>query len=98
MSLATLLSEIESAAGPVTGVELAARMGIPAGRVSVMLDALRASGRLGPEMRQERSIESESCSSAGSCSLRCPGPDECLLTVELSVPGLQIRSPQRSNI
>jgi len=95
MSLATLLREIETSSGPVTGVELAARMGIPTGQVASMLDALRASGRLGPEVRPERSMEGDSCSSAGSCSLSCPGPDECSLTVDLNVTGLQIRSPHR---
>ena len=89
MKLATLIREIESSSGPVTGVELATRMGITTGEVSAMLDALRASGRIGPEIRDQEPIGS--CSSAGSCSMTCPGPDECSLTVDIAVTGLEIR-------
>lgn len=76
--------------GPVTGIELAARLGISVGEVAAMIDALRASGRLGPEVRDADPVES--CSSAGACSLSCPGPDECALTVDLNVSGLEIRT------
>jgi hypothetical protein len=90
MRLATLLQEIERSSGPVTGIELARRLGITHAEVSSMLDALRAAGRLGPEIADRPQMAS--CSSSGSCSMTCPGPDECSLTVNLQVSGLQIRS------
>lgn len=93
MRLATLLREIEISPGPVTGIELATRLGITTGEVSAMLAALRASGRIGPEMRDQEPIGN--CGSAGSCSLTCPGPDECSLTVDISVTGLEIRPLSR---
>jgi hypothetical protein len=89
MKLMTLLREIERSTGPVTGIELATRMGITTGEVAAMLDALRAAGRIGPEIREHESMDS--CASAGSCSMTCPGPDECSLTIDLNVSGLEIR-------
>ncbi|MCP3994546.1 MAG: winged helix-turn-helix transcriptional regulator [bacterium] len=89
MRLTTLLEEIQRAKGPVTGIELALRLGIAPGKVARMLDALRASGRLGIEIRDPEPMGD--CSSAGSCSLSCPGPDECALTIDLNVTGLEIR-------
>ena len=89
MRLAALLSEIARSSGPVTGIDLALRMGIAPGEVSAMLDALRASGRLAPEIREPESMES--CGSAGACSLSCPGPGECSLAIDLNVTGLEIR-------
>lgn len=89
MRLAALLSEIERSSGPVTGIDLALRMGIAPGEVSAMLDALRASGRLAPEIREPEPMES--CGSAGACSLSCPGPGECSLAIDLNVTGLEIR-------
>ena len=89
MKLAALLTEIERSRGPVTGIDLAVRMGIAPGEVSAMLDALRASGRLGPEVREAEPMDS--CGSAGACSMTCPGPGECALVIDLNVSGLQIR-------
>ncbi len=89
MKLSALLQEIESSSGPVTGIELAGRMGVTTGEVKAMLDALRASGRIGLEVRDQRPMVD--CSSAGSCSMTCPGPDECSLTIDISVTGLEIR-------
>lgn len=89
MKLTTLLEEIENSSGPVTGIELATRMGVSPGQVAAMLDALRAAGRIGPEIREQQPLQN--CSSAGSCSMTCPGPDECSLTIDLSVTGLEIR-------
>lgn len=89
MSLTALVTEIEKAAGPVTGIELAVRLGVSPGQVAAMLDALRASGRLGPESRASEPMDT--CSSSGSCSMTCPGPDECALTVDLNVTGLEIQ-------
>ena len=89
MRLATLLSAIEESSGPVTGIDLAIRLGIAPGEVAAMLDALRASGRLAPEI-----VDSEpmtSCGSAGSCSMTCPGPGECSLLIDLNVTGLEIQ-------
>jgi hypothetical protein len=89
MRLAALLDELERASGPVTGIELADRLGVAPSRVAAMLDALRASGRLGLESR--RTTAPGSCATSGSCSMSCPGPDECALTVDLSVTTLQIQ-------
>ncbi len=93
MSLSALLTEIEKASGPVTGIELSTRLGVSPGQVAAMLDALRASGRLGPEIRESKAMDT--CSSSGSCSMTCPGPDECALTVDLNVTGLEIRPLSR---
>lgn len=89
MRLSALLTEIERATGPITGIELADRLGVAPGRVAAGLVALRASGRLGPEVRTEPAPDN--CSSAGSCSMTCPGPDECSMVVDLTVVGLEIR-------
>ena len=89
MKLTTLLREIESSSGPVTGFELAARLGVAPGEVARMLDALRAAGKLGTEIPSRS--RGDSCASRGSCSMTCPGPDECALVIDLSVSGLQIR-------
>ena len=89
MRLTALLEEIERSSGPVTGIELATRLKISPGDVAGMLAALRASGRLGPEMRRPM----ETCSSAGTCSMTCPGPDECSLVIDINVTGLEVRSP-----
>ena len=89
MRLAVLLNEIETAPGPVTGIELALKLGVSPGEVAMMLDALRAAGKLGKGARQE----SGSCSSAGSCSITCPGPDECALVIDVSVSGLEVKRP-----
>jgi hypothetical protein len=90
MRLTALLRAIGESKGPVTGIELALRLGVSPGEVAAMLDALRASGQLGPEFRPQRSIET--CDSAGSCSLSCPGPEDCSLVIDLSVTGLEIKS------
>ena len=90
MKLTALLSAIKESKGPVTGIDLANRLGISPGEVAAMLDALRASGQLGPELRPQQPIDG--CSSAGSCSLSCPGPEDCSLVIDLSVTGLEIRS------
>ena len=90
MRLTTLLQEIERSSGPVTGIELASRLGITTAEVASMLDALRAAGRLGADVAERPKMDG--CSSSGSCSMTCPGPDECSLTVNLQVSGLQIRS------
>jgi hypothetical protein len=89
MKLTTLLSAIEESRGPVTGIELAVRMGISPSEVAAMLDALRASGQLGPEMKPPQPVDE--CSSAGSCSMTCPGPEDCSLVIDLNVTGLEIR-------
>ncbi len=89
MRLAALLNEIETAPGPVTGIELALKLGVSPGEVAMMLDALRAAGKLGEGARKE----SESCSSAGSCSMTCPGPDECSLVIDVSISGLEVQRP-----
>lgn len=94
MKLAALLTEIERSRGPVTGIDLALRMGIAPGQVSAMLDALRASGRLGPEIRDQEPMDS--CGSSGACSMACPGPGECALVIDLNVTGLEIRSSRPS--
>lgn len=92
MRLEALVAEIDRATGPITGIELADRLGVSTYRVAAMLDALRAAGRIGPEIRESAP---DTCSSAGSCSMSCPGPDECALTVDLNVTGLHIRSATR---
>lgn len=92
MKLSALLSEIEQSRGPVTGIDLANRLGVGHAEVASMLVALRASGHIGPEIRTES--PAEDCMSAGSCSLACPGPDECSLVVDLSVTGLEIVNSQ----
>jgi hypothetical protein len=89
MRLATLLNAIEESGGPVTGIDLAIRLGIGPGEVAAMLDALRASGRLAPEIADSEPMTS--CGSAGSCSMTCPGPGECSLVIDLNVTGLEIQ-------
>ena len=74
MRLAALLTEIEQASGPILGIDLARRLGIQTSEVAAMLTALRASGRLGPEVPSGPATAD--CSSAGACSMTCPGPDE----------------------
>jgi hypothetical protein len=90
MKLATLVTEIERSRGPVTGIELALRLGIRPAEVAAMLAALRASGWLGPEVRSEPAPDD--CSSAGACSMSCPGPGDCPLVIDVSVSGLEIKS------
>lgn len=89
MKLAELLAEIGDSSGPVTGIELAGRLGISTSEVSAMLIALRASGVLDTEPRPD-SVP-EDCSSSGSCSLSCPGPGKCSLVIDLNVTTLEIR-------
>ena len=89
MRLTTLLQEIERSPGPVTGIELAGRLGVTNAEIASMLDALRAAGMLGAEMADRPKMDA--CASSGSCSMTCPGPDECSLTVNLQVSGLQVR-------
>ena len=95
MKLTQLLREIERSPGPVTGIELALRLGISPGEVARMLDALRAAGKLRPETPDRPRMDG--CASTGSCSLNCPGPDECLLVIKLDVSGLQIRPYEDSS-
>ena len=95
MRLTTLLQEIERSPGPVTGHELASRLGVTNGEIARMLDALRAAGMLGAEMTDRPKVDT--CASSGSCSMTCPGPDECSLTVNLQVSVLQIRGYADSN-
>ena len=90
MKLAALVSAIGESRGPITGIELAFRLGVSPGEVAAMLDALRASGQLGPELRPAQQIDS--CASAASCSLTCPGPDDCSLAIDLNVTGLEIKA------
>ncbi|MDJ0952114.1 MAG: hypothetical protein QNJ81_00415 [Acidimicrobiia bacterium] len=89
MRLAALLSAIEESKGPVTGIDLALRLGVSPREVAAMLDALRASGRLSPEMKPPQPIDE--CASAGACSMTCPGPEDCSLVIDLSVTSLEIR-------
>jgi hypothetical protein len=81
MKLAALLSAVKESNGPVTGIDLALRLGISPGQVAAMLDALRAGGQLGSEPEPDV----ETCSSAGSCTLACPGPGKCPLVIDLSL-------------
>ena len=90
MRFAALLSAIREAKGPVTGIDLAQRLGVAPATVAGMLAALRASGQLAPGFRSEPAPEM--CASSGSCSMSCPGPGECSLVVDLNVTGLEIRS------
>jgi hypothetical protein len=96
MSVAALLSAISESKGPVTGIELAQRLGISPGILAQMLVALRASGQLGAEVLPASLMRGapapDTCASSGSCSITCPGPDECSLTIDLNVTGLEIRS------
>jgi hypothetical protein len=89
MRLAALLDEVARARGPVTGIELADRLGINPTEVADMLMALRASGQLVEEARTEP--VPETCAAAGSCSMSCPGPEECALVIDLHVTGLEIQ-------
>lgn len=95
MRLRSLLAELEQAPGPITGLELADRLGLTTSQVAAMLDALRAAGRLGPEIRDPQPWDG--CSSAASCSMTCPGPNKCALTVNLDVAGFEIRRPADSS-
>ena len=89
MKLSTLLTEIQQSHGPVTGIELATRLGVTPAEIAAMLAALRASGTIGYAQRTEPALEN--CGSAGACSMSCPGPDECSLVMDLNVAGLEIR-------
>jgi hypothetical protein len=91
MTLGALVDELQHAAGPVTGLELAARLGISKAQVTAMLDALRASGRL--RIDESARDPMPTCSSGGSCLSSCPGPENCPLTVDLNVTGLHLRLP-----
>ncbi len=91
MRLTTLLQEIERSPGPVTGIELAGRLGVTNAEIASMLDALRAAGMLGAEITDRPKMDT--CASSGSCSMTCPGPDQCSLTVNLQVSGLKVRGP-----
>ncbi|MCP4308433.1 MAG: hypothetical protein GY926_20185 [bacterium] len=93
MRLTSLLNAIEESSGPVTGIDLALRLGIAPGEVAAMLDALRASGHLAPEIAAPEPMSN--CGSAGSCSMTCPGPGECSLVIDLNVTGLEIRGLSR---
>ncbi len=90
MKLTALLGAIRESKGPVTGIELALRLGVSPGEVAAMLDALRASGQLGTDVPTHEPIES--CESAGLCSLSCPGPEDCSLVIDLSVTNLEIKA------
>ncbi len=89
MRLAALLNEIEQSSGLVLGVDLARRLGVPPAEVAAMLTALRASGRLGTEVAVAPAMGD--CSSAGSCSMSCPGPGECSLVIDVSLTALEVR-------
>ena len=89
MRLAALLDEIARFRGPVTGIDLANRMGIAPQEVAAMLVALRASGHVGAEMRVES--YADSCAAGGGCAMTCPGPEECSMVLDLTVVGLEIR-------
>ena len=93
MKLSALLTEIERSSGPVTGIDLAIRLGVSPATVAEMLVALRATGQIGPELRTKSAPET--CASAGSCSMSCPGPGECSLVIDLNVTGLEIRRRER---
>jgi hypothetical protein len=90
MRLAALLTAIRESRGPVTGIDLAQRLGVAPATVAEMLMALRAGGQLGPEVRTIPA--STTCASSGSCSMSCPGPEECSLAIDLEVTSLEIRS------
>ena len=92
MRLTTFLHEIEKSHGPVTGLELAQRLGLTPADVMAMIGALRAAGKLTPD----GPLVEQHCATASSCALSCPGPDECSLSVQVSVPGLQIRSSRET--
>jgi hypothetical protein len=80
MQLAALLREIEGSPGAVTIGDLARRLETSPARVSAMLAALRASGRIGPD--GTRQPGTDDCASSGSCAVSCPGPSECPFTLE----------------
>lgn len=90
MKLAALRDAIAGSKGPISELDLVRRLGIPRSELAAMLDALRASGQLGSQQRPARSTDA--CSSAGSCSMTCPGPDECSLVIDIGVTGFEIRS------
>ena len=89
MKLAALLTEIERSSGPILGTDLAHRLGVEPAEVAAMLSALKASGRLRPEVTSGPAATD--CASSGACSMSCPGPGECSLMIDLSVTGLEVR-------
>jgi hypothetical protein len=91
MKLATLLTEIEHSSGPIMGIELAHRLGVEPAEVAAMLDALKASGRIGRELSPGPATTE--CASGGACSMSCPGPGECSLMIDLNLSGLEVRQP-----
>jgi len=92
MILAAVLAEIERAAGPITRVELARRLGVSADEVGAMLAALRAAGRLRPESGAD---PTENCPSSAGCRGTCPGPERCPLVVDMGIGGLAVQRPAR---
>ena len=95
MNLAALRNAIRESSGPVTGIELARRLDIAPGEVAAMLDALRASGQLSLDARQRAPLQE--CASSTSCSMSCPGPDDCALVIDISVTSLRIHGPERAS-
>lgn len=91
MRLAALMAEIDHASGPVLGIDLAHRLGIPPAELEAMLAALRASGRL--VIEGPRDPAGAACPSAGACSMSCPGSEDCSLMIDLNVTGLEISTP-----
>ena len=89
MKLTALLAEIERSSGPVMGIDLARRLGVAPAEVAAMLSALKASGRLGPEVAP--GPPATECASGSACSMSCPGPGECSLMIDLSLTGLEVR-------
>jgi hypothetical protein len=88
MSLAAVLAELDRGGGPVTGAELAHRLGMTSGEIAPMLAALRAAGRLAPERTTRSAGE---CPPGVGCSGRCPGPQRCPLVVNPGAAALTVR-------
>ena len=89
MRIAELLREIDSSSGAVTVADLADRLDSTATDVRAGLAALRAAGRLGPEAGHDPGTDE--CSSAGTCSMSCPGPADCPFVIDLGSGSLEIR-------
>ena len=92
MSLAAVLSAIETAGRPLTPAELSVATGLPQRTVLSLLDALRANGLLAPE--GEGDGPPEGCAAGGSCGGGCPGPGDCPLVIDLDLGGLGSRRPR----
>jgi len=87
MTLGMLLDEIRHSPVPATPATLAIRLGTTVDDVTAMLSALRAAGMIG----QSAARPTDTCPSATSCAVMCPGPTRCPLIADIGLETLAVR-------